>query len=491
MDQGQLDADILVVDDEPGIRSGVTRVLAARGARVDIAASGAEAVERLSSNEFDVAIVDLVMPSFGGMEVLDRMAEAGIEAVPIVITAHASIETAIEAVKRGAFDYLPKPFVPLELIVRVERALKWRRLRQEAARRLLELDTDKTRLRAIVNSLADGVLVVNVDNQVVLSNPAARAALGFEGHTGEPRAVEDVIRDPGLLGLVRSAAADPATATAFTTELRVADKTYMARVVPIGTDDGDVLGTATVLRDVTELMSLERAKAQFMSMVAHELKAPLAAVQGFLRVILAGQELPPEKLHDLVARCSERVEGMTQLVRDLLELTRADAMPMRRIEPLNLAEIVAQIMDANEQLAADAQVTLRAEIPSDLPPVYADRDDMSRMVGNLVSNAIKYNRPGGTVLVRANHEGARLQIDVVDTGLGIPQDALARLGDEFFRINLPDRRGIVGTGLGLSLVKRAVEAYHGRLEVQSTLGQGSTFSLVLPICADTPEQGPQ
>lgn len=477
-----IDADILVVDDEAGIRNGCRRVLEACGARVRVEETGREALEELFRTEYDVVVLDLKMPGVDGMEILRRLTEAGSQVVPVMITAHASIETAVEAVKLGAFDYLPKPFVPLELIVKVDRAVRWRRLRQEMEQQLLELDTDKSRLRTVLNSLADGVIVVNRQEQVVLSNPAAHAVLGLRSSKGEPPPLAEVVQDPDLRGIIASTARDPSpSATALTTELRTGERVYMAQVVPIFGARGESLGAVAVLRDVTELTSLERAKSQFMNMVAHELKAPLAAVQGFLKVILTGPELPPEKLHEIIARCSERVEGMAQLVRDLLELSRADTVPRRRVEALALAEVLAEVCERNAPLAESAGVTVSLDVPPDCPPLYADRDEVARVFTNLISNAIKYNVPGGKVDVQVRVDDGWIRASVKDTGLGLPPEAIPRLGEEFFRVNLPDRRGIVGTGLGLSLVKRAVEAYHGRLEVESALGQGSTFTVCLPL----------
>ena len=471
-------ATVLVADDEPGIRSGCRRVLESQGVRVEAAASGAEAWERLLAQDYDVAIVDLIMPTFGGMELLERIGEAELPVVPIVITAHASIQTVVEAMKQGAFDYLAKPFVPPELVVRVERAVAWRRLRREAAERLLELEADKSQLRTIVTSLADGVLVVNRDDEVVLINPAARAALGLKEWSGEPRPVREAVGCDRLRELILEAGQGEGEAS-FSAEIPCGERIFMARVAPIRSGEGQPLGSASVLRDVTELMSLERAKSQFMSMVAHELKSPLAAVQGYLKVMLSGQEIAQEKRQEVLGRCSERVEGMAQMVRDLLDLTRADAMPLRRIEPLAVAEIVAEVLDQTQHLAEPLGVSLEAEVPADLI-VSADRDDLLRMVANLVTNAIKYNRPGGHVWITGEARGEAVRIAVRDTGLGIPEEAQARLGEEFFRLNDPDRRGIVGTGLGLALIKRTLAAYHGALEVESAVGAGSTFTLVLP-----------
>jgi signal transduction histidine kinase len=449
---------------------------------VSLASNGAEALAKLKQTDFDVAIVDLVMPDFGGLQVLEGITAADINVVPIVITAHASIETAVEAIKHGAFDYLPKPFVPLELLLRVERAVRWRRLRQEAERNLLEIDTDKTRLHSIVNGLADGILITNAEDHVVLANPAALSALNIASLSGEPQPLAEVVRDPGLLTLLRCPAEYPDVAEPpCTAQLESSGRIFMARVVPIRSNAGAALGTATVLRDITDLMTLERAKAQFMSRVAHELKSPLAAVQGFLKVILSGQELPPDKLLEIVGRCSDRVEGMAQLVGDLLSLSRAGAMPTRKVQPLAVADIVEDVLEYLAPFAEQAKIALAVSIAPDCPPVDADREEFTLILTNLVSNAIKYNRPGGRVSLFAGAEADTLRIDVTDTGLGIPDDALPRLGEEFFRVTSPDRQGIVGTGLGLALVRRTLEAYNGRLEVQSKVDEGSTFTVLLPL----------
>lgn len=478
----ELSARILIVDDEPALRNGCARVLRGCGADVTIATDGRQAVEWLTEGDFDVALIDMVMPGWGGMTVLEKLAEAQVEAVPIVMTAHATIETAIEAVKRGAFDYLPKPFVPPELIVRVERALRWRELHREADRRLLELDSDKSRLRTIVNSLADGVLVVNTDGTVVLSNPAARAALDVESCGDESVELADFVQDEDLRTLITTACSRGAAAgIGLTAAVERGPRVYMARVVPISSRHGESAGAAAVLRDVTELMDLERAKSQFVSMVAHELKSPLAAVQGFLKVILTGPALPPERLETIVQRCSDRVDGMAQLVRDLLELSQADALPTRRLGAVDAAEVIREAVDQSEHLAAQRSIHVTLDLPTEGCLLQADRDDVFRVVGNLVSNAIKYNRDNGRVAISLAVDGCWVAIQVRDTGLGIPRDAMARLGEEFYRVSTPERRGIVGTGLGLALVKRTMETYHGKLQIESEEGVGSTFTALFPL----------
>lgn len=487
MERPELDGDVLLVDDETAIRKGMQRVLAACGARVELAEDGTEALAKLRQGRFDVMVVDLVMPSLGGMEVLDRIAAEGLTVVSVVITAHVSLDTAVEAIRRGAFDYLPKPFEPGELVLRVQRALTWGRLRAEADRRLLELNTSRTQLRTIVEGLADGVIIVNVDGQVVLMNPAACRALGCGQGVYEPLPAEEGIPNAQLRQLIASAAEGDQAGTRRTARIEIGDSTYMAQVAPIQTQPGpgaargEFLGTATVLRDITELMRAERAKLKFMSKVAHELRSPLAAVQGFLKVILSGHQLSSEQLHDMILRCSERVDGMVQLVRDLLDLSRSEALPHKRVEALDIAEIVADVVEANEHLAETNAVTVVTELDPHCPPIQADREDLACLLSNLLTNAIKYNLPGGRATIRVRPQDEGLLITVADTGLGIPNEALGQLGREFFRVDSPERRSIVGTGLGLSIVKRTVEAYGGSLDIESAVGKGSTFSVWLPL----------
>ncbi len=481
MDRPEINADILLVDDEVAIAKGMQRVLESCGARVVLAMDGCQALEKLEERDFDVMVIDLVMPSLGGMEVLERVAEEGLRVVSVVITAHVSLETAVEAMRRGAFDYLPKPFEPRELILRVERALNYRRLRDQAENSLLELNTSRTQLRTIVEAMGDGVIVVNVDGLVVLCNPAACAAVGYGPSLHEPRPLEEVIRSPELRRLIQlDVSSEDGCHAAQSGQIQLGSDIYMVQVFPIETSQAKFLGTVAVLHNVTDLLKAERAKLKFMAKVAHELKSPLAAVQGFLKVILRGPQQSPEQQRDIVLRCSERVEGMVQLVRDLLDLSRSEALPRRNIEPVPVAEVVAEVVEMNEALAADNAVRMTVEVADDLPPLYADREDLFCLLNNLVSNSIKYNLPGGAVRIEARREGEGVQFVVADTGLGIPPEAIPRLGEEFFRVQSPERRGIVGTGLGLSIVKRTVAAYHGRLSVESTPGQGSVFSVWLP-----------
>jgi len=179
----------------------------------------------------------------------------------------------------------------------------------------------------------------------------------------------------------------------------------------------------------------------------------------------------------LLAEGWEGQDGLTYFVISVISEPR-----MRSDYLLLLSEALtdfADVLEQNEPLAERCSVTVETHL-AEVPALYADRDDLLRIFGNLVSNAIKYNHPGGTVTISSRNQGDRLWVEVADTGLGIPPEAVARLGEEFFRVNSPERRNIVGTGLGLSLVKRTLDACGGSLRIESTPGERSHFTVLLP-----------
>ncbi len=482
---------ILVIDDEPGIRRGCRRVLQAEGHNVLLAETAEEGLATLAAQPHTMlALVDLKMPGMGGLEFLDRVRDVAPETVFVVITAYATLETAIEATKRGAYDFLAKPFTPDELLRVVNKSLERgqlfrdrNRLQAERERRLLELATEKGRLRTVINCMADAVLVCNAEEELVLHNPAALRVLRDPDAAQEAHPLEQVIRLPQLLAAIREVSrnhrrlsqeiplSDPA-----------ADDWVLASVAPVLDDSSrQLLGTVTVLRDITKLKRVEQVKAQFVNMVAHELRAPLAAVDGYITVMLEGLTPDPEKQKQILGRSHERLQALLDLVDDLLNVARIEARAVRRdIAAQSVPQIVDEVVELMHPLAAQKQVEIRTELDPDLPTVEADREELIRLLNNLVSNAVKYNREHGQVIVKATQDGPYVKIAVQDNGLGISEKGRRRLFKEFFREKTPATTHVTGTGLGLSIVKRIVDFYHGRIEVDSELDKGSTFTVWLP-----------
>jgi signal transduction histidine kinase len=261
------------------------------------------------------------------------------------------------------------------------------------------------------------------------------------------------------------------------------DPVLMANCAPVKDEKGQIIGVVTVLRDITELKELDKAKSTFVSMVAHELRAPLAAIEGYLDVILDGVGVvDPQKINQILDRSRERTRGLLALINDLLAISRMQGGRVaREKERLQLSFLLREVVELIKGEALERQVELVAELPEQLPPISANREDLTRVFTNLVDNAIKYNRTGGKVFVRARANDAFIHVEVQDTGIGIPELEREKIFDEFYRVKTKETQRISGTGLGLCIAKRILEAHNGEIEVESRMNVGSTFRVLLPI----------
>ncbi|MGQ9681249.1 MAG: response regulator [Anaerolineae bacterium] len=491
---------ILIIDDEPGMRSGCRRTLTAAGYAVEEAADAEQGLRRVRQGGLDLLLVDNRLPGMGGIELLERVQLVDPDVVSIVITGFATLETAIEATKRGAYDLLPKPFGADELLLVVGRgmerrqlALEARSLREARERDLLLLAEERSRLRAVLDSLADGVLVTNRQGRLALYNPAALCLLGLTEPPPAGVPLSEVLTDGALADLLTQEPVDrtcgPAT---IAREVARDGLTLLASMSPIMDGTGEQLGKVTLLRDISAAKALEEMKSQFVSMTSHELRTPLAAVQTYLETLLGGYAgALSEQQREILERCGERLAALLGLVDDLLDVTRMESGRIeRRIVALNVAEVVHQVVELLRPMAEERRVSLNNEVPASLPVVEMDREDLTRVLTNLIGNAIKYNRPGGAVFLRGRSDEHHLYLEVQDTGLGMPKEALPRLGSEFFRVKRPETAAITGTGLGLSIVRRILDYYHGRWQVESELGQGTRFVIALPISPATASPWP-
>jgi two-component system phosphate regulon sensor histidine kinase PhoR len=483
---------ILVVDDEAGIRRGCNRVLQSQGHQVLLAENGEQGLEILREQpDVDLVLVDLRMPGISGFEVLQQGKDIVPETVFAMITAYATIEAAVEATKRGAYDFIAKPFTPDDLLRLVNRALERVRLIRERNRldaerrqRMLELAAEKTQFRTVIDCMADGVIVCNAEQMLVLYNPAALKILSPVQSVQTPIAVDKVLKSRDLVKLISQVSTEQKR---FSNEVRLdagpGETWVLANVAPVvDSTSSQFLGTVTVLRDITEVKRIEQVKAQFMNMVAHELRAPLAAVDGYLSVLGEKYLQGREKQHEIINRSRQRISALVNLVDDLLNVARMEGGTVQReITPQQIDTVLKDVVDLMQPLANQNLIHLETQVPDRLPPIYADREELIRMFNNLVSNAIKYNKRDGSVLITAQQEGPYVKISVIDTGIGISRQGLNSLFSEFFREKTDETRLITGTGLGLSIVKRILDFYHGRIDVESEPDKGSTFTVWLPF----------
>jgi two-component system sensor histidine kinase/response regulator len=364
---------VLVVDDEEGIRLGVARVLekfvasfpdivAEISYEVEVAQTGEIAVERIKEAPPDIMLLDLKLPGIGGLDVLREAQALDPPVLTIMVTAYASVTTAVEATRGGTFDFLPKPFTPNEIKAVVRRATR----------------------------------------DLILSRQAKKLA-------AEQR----------------------------------------------------------------------RTRFELIRVLVHELKAPLGAVEGYLGSILDGVVSDEETLRRVVTRSVARIQGMRQLILDLLDVTRLEAgMKAREFTTVQLSDLARDCMDGVRAQAEAKRIGLELVAPPELQ-VVAVRAEVEIVFNNLLTNAIKYNREGGSVEVTLSRHDDMVEIAVHDTGFGLNKEEAAKLFNDFVRIKNAKTRGIEGSGLGLATVKRIAGLYHGDAWVASEPDKGSTFTVTL------------
>jgi two-component system, sensor histidine kinase and response regulator len=367
-------ARVFVIDDDDVMLLSCRRVLEHDGYEVETFDNGQEGIARLQESQPQLLLVDLKMPEFDGLQVIARVRAIDPELVIAVITGYATIATAVDAMKAGAYDFLPKPFTPDELRLVVTRGCERWRLAQESRRLRQEKDA---------------------------------------------------------------------------------------------------------------------AERRVFTFLSHQLKTPLASAKQCLDVLAftAGPGLAPD-VAGWVERARARLDQMVSMIDDWLTLARAERGSTASGDgSVDLGAVVRDVLDAASPHAGHAGVTIGAEIGDGLPPVRGDAVRVATVVSNLVTNAIKYNRRGGQVTVRAAQRDGAVRLDVIDTGLGIPAGSLPRIFDEFYRA-AGETSGIPGTGLGLAICRRIVHDLGGAIDVASTEGAGSTFTVTLPLAIRPGGGGP-
>ncbi len=485
---------ILVVDDEKGIREGCRRILMSEGYTVDTAENGKVGLDMVQAKPYDLLLVDLMMPVMGGLELMEQVNQYDLEIIMIVITGFATIETAVDAMKRGAYDYVPKPFTPDQLLAVVNRGLEKRRLRNQAQRlmeerdqKLLEVANEASKIHTIVNSMADGILVINREHQLVLWNPAAVKMLNLNEQLESCREISEIIPQQDLIQIINKAfTPDSSHYTIISEEIELPQpesRTLMVNVSAIRDEKEQELGIVSTLRDITRLKEIDQIKSQFVNMVTHELRSPLSAVEGYLTAYLTGAAgNDPQMNRQMLERARQRTRSLLDLVNDLLQYSRLEAKRVeRKKELLNVSSIIINTVELLKNQGEAKEIQFQVDVPETLPLIEADRSEMEQLFTNLVSNAIKYNVKNGKVMISAKPNNNFLNIKVADTGIGIDEESLPCIFDEFFRVSGSKTRYTTGTGLGLSIAKRIVESHFGRIEVESKVDQGTTFTVKFPI----------
>jgi two-component system phosphate regulon sensor histidine kinase PhoR len=361
-------------------------------------------------------------------------------------------------------------------------ALALNRLAETAEAQFAAVRGERDQLKAILASMAEGVLVVGVDGRALLANPAFLQLFDLSGEVAG-KTVLELLRQPELARIVDDTLrlGQPQSGQI---ELQSPERRtlLLASAALAGGDRGAVV----VTRDTTELTRVADMRRDFVGNVSHELKTPLAAIRGFAETMRDSALDEPPVARRFTDRILEQCRRLQALLDDLLTLSRLETVALRERDPVALEPVVRHAVDTLAPLASEREVRVEV-VSAGRPAVLGEADAIERLVLNLLENAIKYNRSGGQVTVRLSALGPDALLEVSDTGIGVSPEALPRIFERFYRVDKGRAREEGGTGLGLAIVKHVAQAHGGQVEVESRLGRGTTFRVRLPVPPTPPD----
>jgi two-component system NtrC family sensor kinase len=338
----------------------------------------------------------------------------------------------------------------------------------ENAQLLNRSEAERRKLETILLQTENAVIVVDPDHRILVMNKAAQEAFNVQGDF-IGRSVVEAIDDPKLLALIR----EPGISVKRE-EIEVSDgRIFNAVKSPI-----QGVGQAVVMHDISHLKELDRIKSEFVTTVSHDLRSPLTAILGYVELIERAGPTTSQQ-DEFISRIKISVEQITNLVSDLLDLGRIEAGLDSTHEETPISVLARYAVESMRVPAKAKGLSLEMEVEDDLPMVNGDPIRLRQMIGNLLENAVKYTPSGGQVCLEANSEDSQIILRVLDDGPGIPPSDQPYLFDKFYRAsNIP--ADVPGTGLGLSIVKSIVDHHNGRIWVDSQIGEGTVFTVVLP-----------
>jgi PAS domain S-box-containing protein len=351
-----------------------------------------------------------------------------------------------------------------------------------------QIIAEKQKSEAIVESIADGIIVTDAAMTVVHVNRVVVDLFGAppQGAVGLP--VASVVRDERILAMIRSGAGGngvPQDQTPQVIQVARGDRQLFIRpkVTPLRDSEGTLRGVLTILQDVTQFKELDRMKSDFIATLSHEFRTPLTSVN--MAVDILNQQilgpLNPRQM-ELISSAREDCFRLTKLARELLQLSKLESGRLQlKNEELDVAAVIQFSLRPLQLQFSEKNIGLVTDVPAGLPHIIADEQQISWVIANLVTNALKYTDQGGTVTIRAREDAAAVRIEVRDTGHGIAREHLDRIFDKFVQVKRAADITPGSVGLGLAIAKEIVEIYGGRIWAESEPGAGSTFSFLLPV----------
>ena len=476
---------VLVIDDEKRIRDACINMLTSEGYEADGGESAEVGMQKIKDKHFDIILLDLMMPGLSGLDALVQIRSRHPDTVVVVITGYATVEHSVEAMKNGAFDFIAKPFSPGDLRIVITKAVTHISTLQDIA-------NERSRMRLMINHLKDGVMTTDNQKRIAQVNPSFLKLIGYCGERPIGRSVTEIIGNETMRKMIDQVlAATEDGYLAISEELCLdADTggkmvTISARCLPFKDRLRRNIGTITVLHDITAQKEMDRVKSDFVSMVSHEIRSPMNSVLMQLKVVedgLAGETTPKQK--EILKRASEKITALTTLASELLDLAKLESgLITPENEEVQITKLLEEQVAFHQPRAQAKSIRLSLKDFSVVPVLMANRFNLEEVFSNLIGNAINYTPEGGEITITVDAEGDYIVVRIKDTGIGIPQEDLPRIFDRFYRVKNAQTRHIIGTGLGLPIVKSIVDAHNGLIRVDSKLNCGTTFSVLLPSFA--------
>ena len=360
---------------------------------------------------------------------------------------------------------------------RVGLALEQLLIRQRELDR--QVTKDAAEMRAVFAALTDGLLVVDSTQRILICNPAFEKLYGQSSIApGTP--LLDIIRDSDVIEPIR-AALDQARARVAEVSAPDRKKQLQVTIVPITGQDGGASGVVALFHDISRLKQVDEIRRDFVANVSHELRTPLSIFHGNLETLLEAGDLDEKETRHIYEVMKRHSDRLNLLVNDLLSLARLESKEANlQLAEIKLRDFLEAVTRDWAKRLAGKNLRLELEIPDNFPTLHADERRLEEVVHNLLDNAVKYSHQIGRILIQARAPDQEIVLSICDEGVGIAPVDLPRIFERFYRADRARSRELGGTGLGLSIVKHIAQLHGGRVEAESTLGQGTTIRVILP-----------
>jgi len=354
-------------------------------------------------------------------------------------------------------------------------------LSDEVQKKITEITEDKNKLLAILSSMVEGVIVIDADNQILITNHSFSDMFHIPFKSIEGKYYWEVIKSNEICDIIGASIKSREPLRKEISIKDVQSRVFLIQISNIVSTGSNFLGIVAVFHDITQLKKLEQLRSEFVANVSHEIKTPVTAIAGAVETLIGGamnDEKEAREFLDIVLNHSHRLNN---IVNDLLTLSKIEAENTKiDAASVDLKKIINSVSKLFEEGIHSKKQSIAIDIPADMPIIMADGKKLEQVFFNLLDNAIKFTPENGRISVKAENLEKMVKIDISDTGTGIPAEHIGRIFERFHRVDAARSREMGGTGLGLAIVKHIINLHKGRIKVTSRIGEGSTFSVFLP-----------